>query len=771
MKKGIQNCLMLDSEEHYDWLLNYSVVLREIHNKFSQIKHEKREIVFAVDFYDMLQYSFPFLNNPLMNSDDVLTSNQVMTYLARSFVIDYYKKPKLILPPYVDELNTHLGIIKTFFNSIDASIAELKNLLHDLFKSKDEKEIRDAIAEKFQKINNYLMLSYDGKDGLEILRSLFDEKSKNRFRYLDNFDIDPEKVFKVLDKDNKEIEERFCKLRDGNKYIQNLTDAKAIQLVQEINSAQDKYLFFLISGAQSMQDFFRTYPEYNFFLSLEFFRTLVDLTFDLSQEDSDYYDQILTRAQEKLDEIEKLYGINLHEYNEIMISCSVIRKHRDRKKKKCQYSSSTPWLICDENCDNIRRCENLVLKENIDTMKSYIERIQNTKYIIKGINPFTKKGTNIEKKILDKVTHLKQLNSILADPKSHDYYSGMVDTLERLFRNENYIFLAKNLPYMQDVNIAFIEEFNDFPYYLRFSDNETLNSILNNMKYHIERYDAPALTDLFRNIVSYSSSIDNEEDKWLVWMMVFFTYGKQDQVIDFYENYYIHNRPKENGLDFYLDEFKYIYGNSLYQEVVGQLPQFEENKKNIFKNLKAINTLSSDSEDPRLLWIRLITAGLFYEHNEFKNYEDQLILLFGKEYSLSDNQLINRVEELIAIVAANPEFETLKLRFTMNKAYLLAMSDKEENVSMARDIMEKTMGFPDKPLKSEGNYLDTYAYILMKFSGFLPDISEQIGLLEKSSSWFEKALAKTLSIKYRGLIEEDLAIIHNKIERLKATLI
>jgi hypothetical protein len=335
MTQNNQICLLKNSEEHFNWLLNYSNTLTKIKEIINEIKDETKTIIFAIDFYDILLYSFPFIEFPVTGTKDEKTINEIVTnYLARSFIIDYYQKPKVILPPYIDELNGYLNSFSNFVNKLtDSSIANLSNKLTILFNQERTSNIKKRIAEEYRDINNYLMLVYDTDDGRSILASLFDKTQTNQFQYLQDFEIDKNTIYNILISDNDEIEKKFNKIRTRKDSInQNITDSKAIQLIHKLNSQNLNYLFFLVSGARSMNDFFEEYPEYNHFISLNFFKVLIELTYNLNQNDPDYYDNILSNADSIINEVTSLYGENLKDFELIFNSCPVLVEKRVREK-------------------------------------------------------------------------------------------------------------------------------------------------------------------------------------------------------------------------------------------------------------------------------------------------------------------------------------------------------------------------------------------------------------------------------------------------------
>jgi hypothetical protein len=439
------------------------------------------------------------------------------------------------------------------------------------------------------------------------------------------------------------------------------------------------------------------------------------------------------------------------------VSC-ISREKGKRKKWNKKFIDLIHEDLCNESCKNNSRCEKLLLKETIEKIKSFNEKKQNTQHIIKGINPFTKKELNIEKKFQDKISKLSELNKILLDENNRSFYLSLNKEFKRLYINENYIYLAKILPYTQKVDCSLIEEYNDFPYYVSIAKESDLSIYINDIQKAILECEADKLTILFQELVKFTSNDPESVESWLIRMLIFYTYNKHDQIIDFYENFYL---PKGEYDSIYKIEFSYIYGYSLYQEIVHLSDDFEPNFNSILKLLESINILTRNTKEPRLLWIRIISCGLFYEHDELENHENKLIEIFGIDYSMKDENLVKKIDELIKVFGNISEFHDLQLRCIMNKAYLYALSNNENNYHLAKKIMEDTLGFPDNPIKKTGNYFDTYAYILMKM-GFH---SMSIKLLNDAITFFNIALSKTKSDKYIKMIKNDIKRCYEELSK------
>jgi len=745
-----RSCLLNESKDYFNWLLEYSKTISKIISFFNEIKHEKRQIIFAIDFYDILLYSFPFLEIPLDKYDEKVKNRLVLNYLARSYVIDYYKKEKVILPPYIDELNNYFAFFNKFVNNHLSSTEDINKCLTEILNESNEEEKKKLIVEKFRDINQYLMLVYDDTDSRKILQSLFDETegNNNRFLYLEDLSLDNNVIYDMLLSDNSDIENKFNKIRKNKrKIIQNIIDAKSIQLVNDLNNRQEKYLFFIISGAHSMTEFFDGYPEYteknSNFISLEFFKVLIDLTYDLDKESQTYdYDCIIKRAEAKAEEVILLYGQNLSEFKDIISTCPVIKE-----QKSLQISDE---LVCLPNCPNFDRCKKLLLEENIDNIKNYIEKKQNAKYIIKGVNPFTKRNVDIEKKFENKISKLKEFNSIINDEKNRKFYIERNNLFERMYIDENYIFLAKMTPYTQKISINTIEGFNDFPFYIFFKKESKLLHFIEKMQDKINDRDIEALTKLFQELVEHSVINKEKEESWLVWMLVFFTYSKYDRVIDFYKNNYSQSSKSKE----YINEFLYIYCNAIYQEIISLIDEFESNKEKIFDLIESIAIATKETEDPRLLWIRIITVILFYEFDEFE--KEVLVATFGENYLLTNNNLISRIDDLISRLGEDEKYSSFRLRCIMNKAYALALSENRDNIYFAKNIMREHLKFPDEPLKKEVNYLDTYAFIQMHVGLSASNFEEKKCALEEALKYFKEVLPRLNNKRHRRMIGDDM---------------
>ena len=256
-------------ESYSQWLKKYRSNLEIIRNDLDLILNKNFEIFLAVDFHEIYEYCFPFPDLYILKNKDRGSKEYLKLQLSRSilfFMLNaIYKKPILLLPPYLREINDFLIAItseaKTFTNEEDNKNSWIEYELRDIITYLNMSEKVD-----FEKLLGLLdskaidIVVFSGtilSSGMSTFKYLMKNYITPSPEFMENF---PEKYYKkinnsILKFGNKDLEEIVSGSRhSADKNLQNKRDAEALRYIKDLN----KYLngsnkaIFLISSSPHM---------------------------------------------------------------------------------------------------------------------------------------------------------------------------------------------------------------------------------------------------------------------------------------------------------------------------------------------------------------------------------------------------------------------------------------------------------------------------------------------------------------------------------------
>ncbi len=746
MSKNEKFFHLIDSIKYYSWLVSFMKNLKKIEYVYQSEIEDNKTSVYSVDFYDILVYPFPSINKQRKNES---SHDNVLSKLSRSFLFESSDKIKCLLPPYIEEFKSYISYFNDFINNLSRySILELESLIKIITDNKDNSERVNEYLKLFSDIQRHLLLSLDKDQGIKILEHFLNTKNSNRFYYLDEFGIKDSEILSIIEKQNSDIVNEFNDIRKGYE-LQNFRDAKAVQFVAELNDRNDKYNHYLVSSAYHTNKYFKKNDSNNNCLSLDFFKTLILISYDISPDNNKHKSLIVERAKEKYTYFENLFGKNLIHFENIITSCRVHKNSLDS---------------CNSVCPNNIRCRELYIQDHFLEIKRLKNETEDISYILKkhGKLPILSKYDEINNLFESKIKNLKEFQLFTSEEQSLDEFKQRNTISEKKLNEYLYKLMANTLPSTKILTAEEVLEQNDFPFYISFK-NEALRIIVSNCITQISNKEFINLNASLQQLVSVSVNLDenSEKQKWLVWLVVLFLYRKYRLVINFYE---------ENNNNGYLDsgelknEFLFLYLKSKWREVVNLSVNFVSNQTIIVKEIRHIVKKIDKSllhNDVRLMWLKFVIAGLIYEHKEVPDLELNLIEIIGEDYSLKSPNfcLLKRIDEIIEKVEISGENKSLKDRLKMNKAYVLAISGCKHNIIRAQNIMESDFKYPKKPLRTELNYRDTYAFVLFQLAliNFKNDNFERLKYAKRAFDYYEQIYNEAKGNKLKFLAKNGMA--------------
>jgi len=231
------------------------------------------EIRYSIDFFDLIEYSFPFLNKHLnINLIEDEKSKYVIKQLGRHIIFsnfgNFCSKPILLLPPHLNELIGFMEVINSSIETYQNLITKreyLANIIQKLEKIKGDKNMNPIDNDLL-----YKMINSEGKNIAFVLTPSFESDInffKNLIHEVDIYGKDIKDYISIYSQtklmSNSILRDRIEAFRPHpSKLLANSRDAEAIQFVLNLNNSLklDKKIIFYISSAPHMERLQRVDP-------------------------------------------------------------------------------------------------------------------------------------------------------------------------------------------------------------------------------------------------------------------------------------------------------------------------------------------------------------------------------------------------------------------------------------------------------------------------------------------------------------------------------
>jgi len=385
------------------WFDNYEKNLTIIKKDIEWLlANRNNKIVLAIDFFDLLHYSFPFMAikeyidneekhrkrglskykfhdriSLIDNNRDFNFNKFIRIFLrndiSRKFIFNQATSDIILLPPYLDEFND----IKYIFKEI----REKKNKYFNVFDFKSIINFTfnpEFIISNFPDI--YLQILKESDTVEKTLHSLFQDTGikhidlvlkKDKSKY-DNI------IRKVNNLRANEYIEKFNDIRPNmNKIVSNIRDANALKMVEILNSEFQHIRFLLVSGSNVFKEFNKIHPN-DYIRELNLFTTYIMLTSDIKTTEGDKFTNN-TKIKKKADHLLKF----IKSWKETFVILKDVENFCQRTESPLDYDDT----FCEEKCVKHGICKSL-LREKIPNLNKMKDGIENVNYIL---NEFTLK--------------------------------------------------------------------------------------------------------------------------------------------------------------------------------------------------------------------------------------------------------------------------------------------------------------------------------------------------------------------------------------------
>jgi hypothetical protein len=282
-------------EENYlARLMNHTHYSAILNNDLNLILNHNFEIYIAVDFHDIFQFCFFNLTlnenfQQKIYKKEELLRKQISRSILFFMMEDIYKKPILLLPPYVAEANEFIDYY--LHNNHEYFLNRKKTKLPIAFQNLNSKNeyrllIRSLRAKSQESIffldNDFLENLFLDDDFLDDEQDVEPMDGIKMFGKILRFHIttDPSKIFLncnsnhdtldeynsirmgFKDSEDNELKEIIQKIRPS-RFIQNRRDAVAIHYIRSLNNKLNRYnkATLLVSSAEHMQQICKNYND------------------------------------------------------------------------------------------------------------------------------------------------------------------------------------------------------------------------------------------------------------------------------------------------------------------------------------------------------------------------------------------------------------------------------------------------------------------------------------------------------------------------------
>lgn len=707
------------SDEHKEWIEKYRYHLEILRKDHELIVDKGFSIFFAVDFYDIFEYCFPYGHIIGKESDyknEGRRSRLMELQFARSFL--FYgteTKPIILLPPYAAEAtaffrSTYLtlrkykdDILKREILKILFQDQKIKDVITEIEKEGKTPKRQEKLLRKISESSSevFFLLSSGFLEGINVLNDLFKKHEENgkTYRVIDPNPGNIKHYRDILEKtgnmDNSEIEILF-RTRRG-KYIQNVTDAKALQYVLQLNKLmqEDKQAIFLFSNATYMKKEIKGQvlvniegEEYDTLRDLDtLYVYLIEIRDIDTQNKEDVQKEILKKIKKSLAEFNDFNKLS-QDIPGLIRKCDFLKEDRPCSQKS---EAQCPFF---EEINEINKS-----LEKVEKLRSNIENINLMKQIDVILSPLFSKDekTFLKLRFEDHKfpAYEKELLSIFNKIREfHEDSDMFFDELEELenqleFERLKELFsissdsLSVQEPFMYRsdplflVKMPFRIEIREEKFKKIFSDIRAKAAACRDElleKNVISEDNRKKLDGSLRELARLSRKIEGEV-KYIIWQIIFLCNKRYDLVRIWNEHYRDQMKDKELKR-----ESDYLFCISNYFDM--------ENNEQFFKYFEHVcmNYIGEGDTDLRFYHIlSLALLRLFEGSSDGKRYghtREYLMELFEKKLLCS----IDKIDDL--------EFRRAILN---NYCYAISLlvdyeEDKEkyrDNVNEAKETMEK----------------------------------------------------------------------------------
>ena len=761
------------------------------------MKLEGYEIYLSADFYDIYNFCFPFSLHSRVNSnwdnEDYIKYyyNYQISRCTMFFMLSLiYKKPNILLPPYVDECDTFIEylnvqvdryIFEGLKNHQDNPNLELNDLIKDCKSTGDYDKLINYINSNYSQLIYYYSRGY--ASSLEMFNKLLSKFFTDDLNILlgNKVEVDKDLYFITEKYAAKRIDKKRIKnlvhdaRRTKGRYFQNERDANAIYTALSLNEIYNIYkkAFCLFSSANNLKQLMSQPISYVNTMSIsgKEFKVLRDPRFflDIMFEINNYFNYNLNKVRiEKIDLEDLRLSITktlskLNFYNSYMFgSGGILTEIIQNEAKK--------FINLDNNIDKMEDNLSILLDEYINIEDDFAR--------YKGI----------DKEIAQSI--------IRAYDKEPLSYALFMRRLEMEKDNLQKVIISLKKSEKRNLYIAIFS----LPFRLNLGNDIAIDIIRNIVsssfqgrveiaaKRYISDKTCEKIYTRLNDLINLSEEIIDENERLLAWQFCFLYIGRYDLVDHIYDlfNKYVSDSLKREMTYIYIVSFirkfraieisdadyflnmlklcdKYIYSSYIF---TGNINSYEIEickdkcflKDNVSGNILVSNLINIEQG----MAFNLVDIRFFHLKSTIIN---RFMLDFGMIDQKQIQDMITEYESVFIPIVYLFEND-YKIAVLSSYAYLLSLFtetiDYKENIEKALSIIIKLRAFVDKDMNNREpfwGYVRNFqsGYIHYKYS-FKCENEDKLYFIQKAKYFYE------LSSRELPILAENLQkLIYSKI--------
>lgn len=737
------NAMVTFVDLYREWIERYRHHLEIIKNDHELIIEKGFEIFFAVDFYDIHRFCFPYSNTFGRISDykEKIERKKLMElHFARSFL--FYgteQKSKILLPPYVEEFNDFFihtySVIERYQN--DSLKQEVQRILFQ------EKVIQDVLRELEGGRKNL-------KEEIQLLVKITESSSDILFLlssgFLEGISYNNDVLKEIAHMDNRELEKLFSGRR---KYLQNRRDAKALQYVLELNKRMktDKQVIFLVSSAKYMRYLKkRTYlmdiggEKYNLIRDLETFYVYLIEVRDIFLNGEISQMRTLKQIERSLEEftyysrlcrdIPKIIGkcIFWNEKNRVCDKCA---------EDECPFSHEIKEI--NKGVEKVKKLkeeiENINLMKQIDVILSPLFSEDKKRFLRLPSENYEDYLVSIFNRIRELIEDrsrffriLEELENELEDQRLKELFSISVKSLsiQEPFMSIDDVFFLIKVPFrLHIIEKEFQNIFNNI-------NQKAINCVNNYLSMgRIDKKDNWKLNKSLRELARLSGKVEGD-NKYIIWQIVFLC-NKRFDLVRIWNEYY-RNQIESKEMK---RESDYLLCLACYYDIL--------NDRDLFKLLQKVfkDYAQEENHDLRFYYILSLALLRLFENSSKKE-------IFG--YTREDLIDIFESKLIVETDMVDGEFKrTIMNNYCYAVSLMIDYSRGEtrykDRINEIREIMEN-MKKVTKKWEWQYDMEDTLGYIYFLLAKYF-EKDENIEYARKAKDCLESACKFYLPHKER----------------------
>lgn len=570
--RTLLRCKHSDTIEGYKelttWTTRYKAdleqVIKDLELTFPSQEHPTYTIHYAPDMYEAVQFAFSIIHAVLQYKDRIvdkeLRDALIRKQAGRDFLFHKLpvKPPRLLVPPYTDELDHYLDIMcysiadvlrqRDLLSNLRTLLSVIPNDLKTatpVFSADKELPFENA---EFQRLFHILLTHFKDylfvlagwyTEGLKALDALF--RKNVLTKHGGHLSLHTSMTDLLEDSPHGPWFQALSRYRK-NQWKANERDADAMRLVLALNREliPQHHVVFLVSDAECIQSIVRLH-ESEARLSLHnrlttsvlrtnyYFQTYRHIANDVST--PDFYSVAYNNALSERDKIQEFEEWRPQIEEMIKYNRALEEQGYELEEGSCPYADVCPFADHEDAYQS--------LAETVTHIKEIRNEIENIKFISKPfsyLEPFLQLHETTD----EQASFLTDIQSFLKKQENEEEWEQFLDkqlqALQEMLQSEFLALSSEGVPFVEKYTEEMLESFMHFPFRIYFS-NPILNGVAKKLEITTDERTwggaqesheiAKALRPYLRALIDQTTQLpDSDPEKHLVWALVLFAYQR-----------------------------------------------------------------------------------------------------------------------------------------------------------------------------------------------------------------------------------------------------